>query len=279
MTHLRKAGRRSSVGKQPSSLRGISGHLLREDYVWLFKKLPREFAWELGTGGRVEVQDIGPFAIALQKFGLYWWNHYELSFQHCLAVLVCVTGWKELLSEAGKEENAAKAFCALAKADLESKIYDNAMRSDPQKMSLLLNFLTGVGYSLEAIGLYGLSINELLAKARTEDINALKNAISIDRTAIATPTAARVIGLAQLANDRHVIGALFKRSKPHERRSIHSDLRFYHRVLWESGAIETGVPNEVVEMIVKDLGGYADVSDSAKNIRQLFANFRKDATI
>jgi hypothetical protein len=194
-------------------------------------------------------------------------------------VLFCVTGWKDRLHEAAKHENPTKTFLEFAKVDLASKFDDDAPMREPEKISLICNFLIGLDYSLQAIGLYGLSINELLAKARTGDINALKHAIGIDRSVVATPTAARIIALAQMRDDHHILNSLFKRAKPHERRKTHSGLRHIHRVLWECGALETGVSNEVIDLIVKDLGEYPDGADSAKNVRQLFSEYRKDATI
>ena len=219
-------------------------------------------------------------ATALQQYGLYWWNHYELTFPEHLAVLFCVTGWRGPLEEAAKQKNPTKAFLEFAKIDLKSKFDDSIPNPKPEEISLVFNFLIGLGHSLEAIGLYGLSINELLSKARkTGDITHVKHAIGIDRTVVATPTAARFIAQSQLQKDHHALNALFKRAKPHERRRTHSDLRHIERALWECDALKTGVPKEVIDMIVKDLGGYADIADAGKNIRQLFTAFRKDATI
>jgi hypothetical protein len=252
--------------------RGIPGPLGRDDYIWLFRELPSQ----LEAIGEIEVGGSSPAGSAQ---GMYWWRYYELPFTHQIAVLCRLMKWEEALRKAGDSENPTKAFLAFAKLEMERNDY-SALDASPPSASLVANLAIGFGFSLVSIATFGLSINELLEKARLGNVRALRDAISIDKTVAATATGAAVIALAQLAGDNKTLRTLFKRRKPDGRRELHQELRFMRRVFAEVGALDGGVTDSVIKLITDDLKAYPTVGgDAAKNIRQLFDSYKKEAAI
>ena len=263
-------GKKGASGgqKEPTLERALPGRLGRSDYLWLTKGLVK-------VEGPDESVDVGTdslFARAIRQYGFSWWRYYELSTAHHIASLCRLMGWEDALIDAGKQKNPTKAFLDFAKIDIER---DDVLATDTDitTVSLVINLLFGLMFTLESISVFGLSINELLEKARHGDKKSFRDAFSIDKTVVATATGAAIISRAQLADEK-TLAFLFKRMKPHDRRRLHPELRLMRRIFAEVGALDNGVADSIITLLTQDLKLYPEGGgDAAKNIRQLFDSY------
>ncbi|MBA4285800.1 MAG: hypothetical protein C0434_09750 [Xanthomonadaceae bacterium] len=214
----------------------------------------------------------------LKEHGTYWWHFYELPLPMHLALFGHLVGWTEQIIEVGKAENPHRAF--LEFMDTQEELDDNTVAAlDPPSQVLLINVLIAVMNSLEALCYYGLTINELLEKARAGNIIAFCNAVSIDRTVIGTDVGAQLIAHAQLKRNKAFLSGLFRRIRnPHSGRRQYLDLRLMHRVFKESGVISECRPEQVLDLAEK-LDLYTGRrGDPVKGLSELFRNWNKEAT-
>ncbi len=214
----------------------------------------------------------------LKQHGTYWWHFYELPLPVHLALFGHLVGWTERIIEVGKAENPHHAF--LEFIDEQNGREDNPVADlEPATQVLLINVLIAVMNSLEALCYYGLSINELLDKARGGNTVAFSNAVSIDRTVIGTDVGAQLIAHAQLRRNKAFLSGLFRRIRnPHSGRRQYLDLRLMHRVFEESGVIAECRPEQVLELAEK-LDLYTGRrGDPVKGLSELFRNWNKEAT-
>jgi len=215
----------------------------------------------------------------LETHGEYWWAFYELKFPAHLAAVCIGLGWDAKLREIRQTENPTRAFLEFASD--EDKREDNPLTDlEPAEQAVFANLLLGVCYSMEAVGYFGLSVNQLLEKARNGDSSALFRAVSVDRCVLVTWTASRLIARKQLEGDKRFFASLFKRMKsPHAGRKQYADLRYFHEVLREVGALDGTKTEDLLQLVGDTLSLYPTRGeDPVKGLRTLFAAWGKEST-
>ncbi len=215
-------------------------------------------------------------AALLEEHGSYWWVFYDLEYSQHLALWVILMGWTEALANCAKQENPTRAFLEFASLDDESGA--NPLQNMPAaQQAAFFNITIGIFHSIEALGYFGKSINELLKMASEGNESALLDAAAIDRCALCTCTGMAIIADAQLRSDKRFFAALFKRVKdPHKGRRQYMDLRFIHAALQDTGAITTCSADDLLDLVGDKLGLYSTKSgDPVKGLRELFRAWKK----
>jgi hypothetical protein len=215
----------------------------------------------------------------LEDGGYYWCLFYELPFTHHLALTCFVLGLNNVLSESGKSNNPTRAFMDLMRSKEVNE--NNPLESmDSEGRALVINLLIGMSYSLEAIGYFSMSINEMLARAAAGERRFLLQAVSIDKTIVGTPTATTAIAQAQLARDKGFISGLFKRTAgPHVARRTYVDLRFMRQIFEEAGALVATGPEELLDLVQRELNLYTQKrGDPVKGLAERFRMWAPEST-
>lgn len=206
--------------------------------------------------------------------GYNWWVYYDLSFVQLLGVFVCLFGWSDKLKELSGSEDASAEFMEWASSEAaEPRISADSH----QQVNFLLNIVQATIYSLEAIGLYGLSINELLYKARSGDRMAFIKAMHVDRCVVSSKTGSELLADAQLRTDRRFLNSIFKRMRaPHKRLKIYADTRALARFLSDVGDYTASSGREI-EALVLELG--LPAPRGSKDIHDQMRKFVRAATV
>ena len=218
-------------------------------------------------------------AALLKNEGIYWWWFYELPFPHHIALACYVLGLDKLITKCAKDENPTRAFLdAMQSEELEETNPLEAMTPDGH--AFVVNLVISMSYSLEAIGYYSLSINEMLRRAENGERRFLLQAVSIDRTVLGTLTASTAIGRAQLARENGFLSGLFKRAKgPHVARRTYVDLRFMRQIFADTGALLTSSPEELLNLVQIELDLYTQRrGDPVKGLAERFRMWAQEAT-
>lgn len=206
--------------------------------------------------------------------GPSWWMLYELPFVHLAALGCVVFGWTEKIQRFAQSENPPLEFVKFASSD-DAELDPQGTWDDARKAACL-QIVLAMCPSLEAVGLYGCSINELLEKAHQGDRKRLLDAMAIDRTAILTPTGAQLLSHAQLSHDRPFLNSVFKRMKePRKKLRTYADLRLVTRLLVDAGDFASCSGKEIRALIDE-----LDITSppGVKELRDQMQRFRKNST-
>lgn len=222
-----------------------------------------------------------PLYSALEAHGRYWWAFYEIEMRDIAALLVVLQGWAASLKPIGDHENPTRAFVDLMHAPGGIEPTKELHELESENQCLFANALYALLGSIEAIKQFGLSMDELLARAAEGSREHLKKAVSIDRLALFTSVAASTVAKASLAGERAFIADLFAIENPPAKRGTHSTSRYLARIIREAQA---GSPNktltseQLVDLFCTRLQLYAYGADAAKSLREFLRRSRIDAT-
>jgi hypothetical protein len=221
----------------------------------------------------------GKLASLLAEHGAYWWVFYDIELPQHLALFIILLGWSDALAACAKEENPTRAFLEFAsREDAESR--NPFEQLEPEMQAVYINLLVGISYSIESLGYFGASINELLGQARDGKQSSLLKAVEIDRSVLCTETGAAIIAMAQLERNKALFSGLFKRMKsPHAGRRQYMDLRYIHAALRDANALTQCSSEELLELVGDKLRLYSTKSgDPVKGLRELFRAWSETAT-
>lgn len=214
----------------------IAGRLRASDYKRLVKDF-REARLSHVAAQKEAAKRGGKISSLLSEHGSYWWYFYDLSFPEHLALMCIGLGWGEKLQEIAKTDNPTRSFLEFAAKDDEDE-ENPFLRMAPDVQAAFLNLLLGVLYSIESICYYGLSVHELLDRASEGDSKYLLWAVSIDRCALSSEKAGRILAAKQIQGDKAFFSGLFKRIKsPHAGRKQYVELRYFRRIMEEAGSL------------------------------------------
>lgn len=254
------------------------GRLSRSEYSQLLRDFRRARAGHLDFEQEAARKGKALHAL-LQAHGAYWWVFYELPYAQHIALMCYGLGWTHRLREAASSENPPREFLKLMAENDEREDNPFAAMEGPER-GAFLNLLVAAMYSLESIGYFGLSINELLSSAKAGDRDSLLRAVSVDRCVLVTATSARLMSTAQLSRDKRFFASLIKRVKaPHAARRQYVELRFFHRLLKD---VNSGVAlgaDELLDLVGHHLRLYSTKGeDPVKGIRELFRAWNGEST-
>ena len=210
----------------------------------------------------------------LAPHGLYWWEFYEHPLHVHVGVLMRLIGLEEGFEKAAHGPDGARSAYEYLFSEAESDDFSSISAVDPKQLSLVANALIALRYSLEAACYFKATINELVAMAKKGEQEALVKAARIDKALLGTSIGRQALAIAQLSKDEKAKADLLG-GKPHKKLRKYRDLRFMVRVLEEARALEGGVTQQVIDLIVRDLGLHTESGgDAAKNVRDLIRILR-----
>lgn len=247
---------------RPSDYRALIAHFResRKDRLTIEKESSRD-------GSKLS-------ALLNNNGGPSWWLLYELSFIHLAALGCVVYGWTEKIQQFSQSENPPLEFVKFASSD-DAELDPHDTWDDARK-AMCLQIVLAMCPSMEAIGLHGCSINELLEQAQRGDKRRFLDAMAIDRTVILTSTGAQLLAHAQLSHDRTFLNSVFKRMKePRKKLLTYADLRLVTRLLVDAGDFASCSGKEIRALIDElDIASPPGV----KELRDQMQRFRKNAT-
>lgn len=247
-----------------------------------YRGLLRDLEEARSTGRELAAKAVkkgSKLASLLDDEGAWWWAFYELPFVHHVALGCVLLGWSDKLRQAAATDNPSREFLKLVAEDDEAE--DDSFDKLPRdQQAAFFNLMIGMLYSMDAVRIFGLSMNELVEKAKNGDQDALLDAAGIDRCVLATWTGAQIVSSAQLARDKQFFLRLGKKIRgPRLSREPYGDLRFLHRILDEIGALRKSSNEELWTLIGEQLRMYSTKKgDPMKALMELFRNWRQDAT-
>lgn len=249
-------------------MKHLIGRLHTQDYRALLQDFREARSSRLELEAEA-VKNGSKFADLLAVHGMNWWRFYDLPLAKHLGVFFVLLGWAEEFKRAASEANPQRAVLAFMREATDRHKGDLVGRLPPAHQAIFFNLMISVMYSMESVGYYTLSINELLAKAAAGHRESLLKAVCVDRTVICTATGSRIIAEAQLRKDKAFLSGLFKRVKsPHAKLRVYADLRLFRRVLEDAGAFVATPVNEVFDLVTSELQMTAP--RDAKSLNDLF---------
>ncbi|OAI12117.1 hypothetical protein A1507_19205 [Methylomonas koyamae] len=210
-----------------------------------------------------------------------WAEGYELSLLEQIAVFSVVSGFNQALAEiASADDPQAAAMEAFHEDDSSS--YYPGLDDDEEQRKTILATLMPITKSLESIRLYGLSINDLVARIQRRDQSsdaAIFKVLRIDRSAVSCPCIADRIALAEIEDDQ----AFFKKLKnalsgpPLKPRDEYGVVRYVLYLLNEDGILDQLSPKDRYQLFCERLAIYPDDGeDAAKSLDQFIWRWKKE---
>ncbi len=205
-----------------------------------------------------------------------WGGIYELSFPEHLALAIVAFDDVEWLKRIEKEPDPQQAVLDSIQADKDQGCEPNPAFHNQG--------LIGIAYSLQrtilSVLLFQRSMSGLLQEVReNNDMDALFNAIRVDRTAMHCPTIADQIAKAQLLNDKRFFLRLRNALKgPTQKHWVsYCDLRFSLFVLRELGFNKLS-DDQLEDLLVHKLKVFPNTPAARKNLRAHYQQSRKIKT-
>lgn len=192
--------------------------------------------------------------VELLGLGPPWSYWYELPYQHFLAAMLTGFGLMEAILDAVKKDDPQQAALDLLKEDKD--LYDEKIDdcSDGEK-GILASLFFALRGNINAQRIYSQTMNTLVSQAKSDD-NSLFNAVLVDRSAVACPTIARRIQLAEIKDDEGFLNKLTKaitRTRPRRPLSELDDLRLMLYIIEDSKPLTEFPLDQLYSILIQDL--------------------------
>jgi hypothetical protein len=207
------------------------------------------------------------------RVGFSWALAYELDYTHLLAALLITIAEKSDLQALEAAEDKVEFMLSQAESD---DAVDSPVRVKPKKALLAIGLLMALIKSAEAFGTYSVSINELVARARSGDREALLRAVRIDPSVLSSPSVAHQLALAVMRKDKRMLQGI-KRAfdGPHRGLQPYKKLRYSALILEEAGALSPGNREHVFRVVAEQLKLYEQSrGDPFKGLFTQFARWK-----
>jgi hypothetical protein len=185
---------------------------------------------------------------AAKRLGYFWWRSYEAPFENGVIELM-----KELELEAGYQEAGTQndPFRARFNYLLNEVLMDNPApeTAGAEKLNRVLNLLMGLYYSMAAVAYFNVPMHRLLERARDGDVDALRDAVSVDKLVLAASVGTEVVAAAQANGKVEILGRVFSRPEPYPKRRVYRVLKFMIQTLDEIGGLDGGITRDVIHVI------------------------------
>ena len=213
----------------------------------------------------------------LMGHGYNWGAIYEYSFIQHTAIAIIAFGRQDLLKTAVESPDPQQFV-------LDSMGQDDDPPEEPAP-GWEKQFLIALVYSLQrtilSVLLYQRSLSALVREVReNNNIDALFDAVRVDRAIISCPTIAEKIAKAQLRNNKAFFLRLRNALKGPTQKHWESycELRYSLAALRELGFDKLS-DEQLYQLLVKDLKVYPDTPSARKNLRTQYQLSRKLGTI
>lgn len=215
----------------------------------------------------------------LRRTGLpvgWSWAH-EFSIGELVSLLAQLTDSAELLVEAAGEARYEDLLDGLERLEAD----DNVPRFKRRRVIVLVAILLAISYSCRSIGLYSLSIPELVRRGIEGDNIALRHAVSVDPSVLSMPSVASHLATLQLRGSKRELSAIYRAAAkgPSKQLQPSWQLRYMERVFREGGTIQAAGKEAVFQLVTERLKLY-DVrgADPFKGLYTAFARWEESAT-
>lgn len=188
------------------------------------------------------------------RIGFSWALAYELEYKYMLAALLVTIADPEDLAAFSASEDKVEYMLNQAESDEQDVPIP---RVKAKKALLAFGLLMALVKSGESMSLYSVSMNELVARARLGDREALLRAVRIDPSVLAAPSIAHQLSLAVMRREKKVLQRIKKAfDGPHKGLFPYKKLRYSALVLEESGALTPQNKEHVFEVVTHQLKLY-----------------------
>lgn len=269
---------RRNASKVIPSGRDIYGRLRTDDYRMLLDALRETRASRMDIE-REATRSGSKLSALLEQHGAYWWVFYELPLKLLGAAVFVLFGWKDEFKRIAATENPGRAMIDFVNAHPDPASEGHIKTFEPAHQALLFNVLLALTYSMEAVGYFSLSINELLATVSEKARSDFFKAVMVDRTVVATRKGQQLISHAQLCRDKGFHKSLFKKMRdPHSALRTYADLRAMRRVMDEASVIASCTDEEITDLVCKHLGLYrSQAGNEVKSLAELLRTWAVDS--
>lgn len=207
-----------------------------------------------------------------------WAAAYELEYTYMLAaLLVTIADPQEI---AGLSRADDKVEFVLVQAESESASEALPTRVSARKALLALGLLMALVKCGECMSLYSVSMNELVARARNGDREALVRAVKIDPSVLGAPSIAHQLALAVMRREKRFLQRIKKAfDGPHKGLMPYRKLRYSALILEEAGALSPGNREHVFEVVTHQLRLYEQTKgDAFKGLFTQFTRWKEHAS-
>ena len=249
----------------------MSGRYTKEQFIQLCRNLlsaSDEYQSKVDQFGSVKA-GVLPW---IQQTGSWGWL-YNRPANQLLSEMVALSG-KQLDSLLPPPEVMSQE--PLHDQTLAS-MYEGVEVAEDNEALLMLMIMAWQG-QLRAFDLYNRSIDQLLAKARAGDDEALFKAVRVDPAVLGAFTAQSRLAQAALVGDQAFFDSLAKAltgAKPRRPKADYDPIRDLYGTLEDLGALEGLTQDELCEIFIDHLGLYPhDSDDPYAGLKKLFRQIR-----
>jgi hypothetical protein len=205
------------------------------------------------------------FAERFLATGFAWSHLYEVPFLQLLRTFLAVAGVDQVVAHASRQVAPVEALLNLTDTiqDMEWAGGGNFTPGD------LLGYLHAIVGNLDCLVIYGSYLNDLIAEAKTGDLEALLKTIRIDPSAVTGPTARNFLCVSVITGDKDFVNKIRKAmaGKTGKQAAYLKKFRFLMQLLHEVGAL--GLPTKELSGLVFNLGAYDRSASAEKNVSEL----------
>lgn len=247
------------------------GKFAPEDFKALFSLLPQldQARHELQEK---MAQEPEAFAEKFLTSGFIWSHLYEVPFLKLLGGFLVVAGVDQVVADASKQETPIKALLELPGVIEDMEWSGGAGgKFTPGDLLGYLHAMTG---NLDCLLIYGYYLNELIGRAKEGDLDSLLNAIRIDPSVVAGPTASFFVSLSVIEGDKDFLRAVggAMSGKTGRQSSYLKKFRLLMQVLHEVN--ELGRPTKDLMELTFNVGAYVRSPGAEKNVSELIRKAR-----
>lgn len=244
----------------------LFGNLTQGDIELILPLLPQleEVRGELQA---VIVQQPEKFAQKFLTTGFAWAHLYEVPFLQLLFSFLTVAGIDKDIARVSAQEEPVKALLSFVN---EIQDMEWAGGSGGEfTYGDFLGYLHAIIGNLDCLVIYGSYLNDLIANAKKDNLEALFKAIRIDPSVVTGQTARNLISFAVIAGDQDFVDEVRKAmtGKTGKQAAYLKKFCFLMQLLHEVGAL--GLPTKELSELVFKVGAYDRRPSAEKNVSEL----------
>lgn len=226
----------------------------------------RAISWQLEEAFKVHPEALREVLTA----PYFWANVYELPLVTHLGLLSQISGMDDAIITASEQDDPQQAAL-----DFLFEEDDEPNEGRDLKSMITLNY--ALMKTLDCLMTYNWYMHELMERIKEGDQKALFMALRIDRSAVACPSIADRIALAEIEDDcvffDKLSGTLSK--GPPKQSTDYPDLRYILPYLEESGVLAHLSVKEKHHLFVEELRVYPEGDNSADNLKRFILRWRE----
>jgi hypothetical protein len=207
-----------------------------------------------------------------------WGQLYTLSHIDVVAVYMVVVGMSEELHSAAISDDPQEEVLRYLENEWSPESWrPKGLTKENEAIPVSLFF--AIKGNLDAICMYGVTLNKLVERVTNGDEDALFKAVAVDRAVLQAEPIAQRVCRAQITDDSSFFDQLAKsitRTKPRRPKIELDDIRFITALLDDSGALSQLSEKELEALFLDDLELYPrDRKDPAEALKKLITKVKQ----